>query len=75
MEYLILQRFRSFGKTLEKGSVVVDSEIRSPRLQQSEGKIIPAVSSFEVPVESVSEVQAPQVSKGKSIKTLKLPSK
>ncbi len=75
MEYLILQRFRSFGKTLEKGSVVVDSEIRSPRLRQSEGKIIPAVSSFEVPVEFVSEVQAPQVSKGKLIKTLKLPSK
>ena len=34
-----------------KGTIVDESQIRSPRLRQSEGKIIPAVSSFEVPIE------------------------
>ena len=38
-----------------KGSVIDESEIRSPRLRQSEGKIIPVVSSLEVPEEIVTE--------------------
>jgi len=60
MNYLVLQRFRSFGKTLLKGTVVDGSEIRSPRIRQSEGKIIPAVSSLEVPVEFEAEESALQ---------------
>ena len=49
MKYLVLQDFRSFGKPLTRGSVVDESEIRSPLLRQSEGKITPAVSSFTAP--------------------------
>lgn len=49
MKYLVLRRFWSYGKLLEKGSVVDESEIRSPNLRRSEGKITPAVSSLEVP--------------------------
>jgi hypothetical protein len=60
MQYLVLQQFRSLGKTFVKGTVIDGREIRSPRLRQSEGKIIPAVSSFTVPAESVSEGQASQ---------------
>lgn len=60
MKYLILQRFRSYGVTLEKGTVVDETKIRSPRLRQSEGKIIAAVSSSEVPVEIYAEDIAPQ---------------
>lgn len=52
MQYLVLSRFNSFGNLLEKGTVVDESAIRSPRLRCSEGKIIPAVSSLEIPVES-----------------------
>lgn len=65
-KYLVLRSFRSFGKYLAKGTVVDISEIRSPRLRQSEGKITLAVSSLEVPVESGTE--APDLqgsSKGK----------
>lgn len=50
MQYLILRSFRSYDKYLEKGTVVDEKEIRSPRLRRSEGKIIPAVPSFNVPV-------------------------
>lgn len=51
MKYLVLTRFRSYGKQFEKGMVVDESEIRSPMLRMSEGKIIPAVSSSTVPAE------------------------
>lgn len=60
MQYLVLQRFCSLGKTFTKGTVVDGREMRSPRLRQSEGKVIPAVSSFIVPVGSGSEGPAPQ---------------
>lgn len=60
MKYLVIQRFRSFGKTLTKGSVVDSSEIRSPYIRISEGKIVPAVSSLKVPVEFESEASALQ---------------
>lgn len=75
MQYLILQRFRSYGKTLEKGTIVDAEMIRSPRLRQSEGKIIAAVSSSEVPVESGTEEPTPQVTTkemNKSPQTLQL---
>lgn len=49
MEYLVLQTFRSYGKEHQKGTVVDESEIRSPLLRVSEGKITPAVSSFTAP--------------------------
>ena len=49
MEYLVLQDFRSYGNEHLKGTVVDESEIRSPLLRVSEGKITPAVSSFTAP--------------------------
>lgn len=63
MKYLVLHQFRTFGKTLHKGQVVDESEIRSPSLRMSEGKITPAVSSSTVPAEEVTEasVAPPQV--------------
>ena len=63
MKYLVLHQFRTFGKTLYKGQVVDESEIRSPSLRMSEGKIVPAVSSSTVPAEEVTEVSVapPQV--------------
>lgn len=51
MKYLVLRRFRTYGVTYLKGDVIDESVIRSPRIRQSEGKIIPAVSSSEVPKE------------------------
>ena len=60
MKYLVLKSFISFGKHLQKGDTVDASEIRSPTLRQSEGKIIPAVPSFEVPEEKVTEQAPPQ---------------
>ena len=64
MKYLVLHQFRSFGKTLHKGQIVDESEIRSPSLRRSEGKITPAVSSSTVPEEEVTEVSValPQAS-------------
>lgn len=61
MKYLVLRRFWSYGKLLEKGSVVDESEIRSPNLRRSEGKITPAVSSLEVPEEFGAEDTGSQV--------------
>lgn len=55
MQYLVLRRFRTMGVWLMKGSVVDESVIKSPRIRQSEGKIIPAVSSLEVPKEMETE--------------------
>ena len=55
MKYLVLRRFRSYGIQFEKGQIVDAEQIRSPHLRQSEGKIIPAVSSFTVPEEFGSE--------------------
>ena len=49
MKYLVLKDFESFGKRLLRGTEVDESEIRSPLLRQSEGKITPAVSSFTAP--------------------------
>lgn len=51
MTYLVVIPFRSFGKTLKRGQLVDESEIRSPRIRYSEGKIVPAVSSSEIPEE------------------------
>lgn len=51
MKYLVLRRFWSYGKVLEKGTVVDESEIRSPGLRRAEGKIVEAVSSQQVPEE------------------------
>ena len=64
MKYLVLHQFRSFGKTLHKGQIVDESEIRSPSLRRSEGKITPAVSSSTVPEEEVTAVSVapPQAS-------------
>lgn len=63
MKYLVLHQFRSFGKTLHKGDVVDESEIRTPTLRRAEGKIIPAVSSSKVPADETAPVEpdvAPQ---------------
>lgn len=59
MEYLVLRRFTSFGKLLIKGTVVDESEIRSPRLRMAEGRIVPAVSSSTVPAEPGDEPDPP----------------
>lgn len=65
MKYLVLHRFRSYGKLLVKGQVVDESEIRSPYLRQTEGKITPAVFSQTVPPEFGGDSSpAPEVSEG-----------
>lgn len=51
MKYLVLRRFWSYGKLLLKGTIHDESEIRHVRLKLSEGVIVPAVSSSEVPRE------------------------
>lgn len=51
MKYLVLRQFISYGRLLIKGTVVDESEIRSPHLRMAEGKIVPAVSSSTVPAE------------------------
>lgn len=58
MKYLVLTRFRSYGKQFEKGMVVDESEVRSPLLRMSEGKIVPAVSSSTVPAEPGDDVMS-----------------
>lgn len=65
MKYLVLTRFRTYGKQLEKGMVVDESEIRSPLLRMSEGKIVPAVSSSTAPVEPGEADEADPGSQGK----------
>lgn len=57
MQYLVLKRFRTYGKELVKGQVVDEAEIRSPLLRMSEGKIVPAVSSSTVPAEPGVDVE------------------
>lgn len=64
MKYLVLTRFRTYGKQLEKGMVVDESEIRSPLLRMSEGKIVPAVSSSTVPAEPGDDVTSDPASQG-----------
>lgn len=49
MKYLVLRSFRTFGQYLERGTIVDESAIRSPRLRMVEGKITPAVSSSNIP--------------------------
>lgn len=61
MKYLVLRRFWSYGKLLLKGTVHDESEIRHPRLKLSEGVIIPAVSSSEVPREPGDDENLSQV--------------
>lgn len=53
MKYLVLRGFWSFGKWLTKGTYADESEIRSPRLRVSEGKIVTAVPSSNTPAETV----------------------
>ena len=53
MRYLVLRGFRSFGKWLEKGTYVDETEIRSPRLRITEGKIAKAVPSSNIPAEEI----------------------
>lgn len=60
MKYLVLKQFTSYGRLFLRGETVDGSEIRTPSLRQSEGKIVPAVPSFEVPEEIVSEQAPPQ---------------
>lgn len=64
--YLVLRPFRTFGKLLMKGDVVPETEIRSPRLRMSEGKIIPAVSSSMVPEEFGADEPNSQVPPGEN---------
>lgn len=59
MEYLVLRRFRTLGVTYVKGEVIDASLIRSPKIRISEGKIVPAVSSSEVPKEAGIEEDIP----------------
>lgn len=60
MQYLVLRQFSSMGVLHKKGTVVDEACIRSPRLRQSEGKIIPAVPSFYVPAETSSNEESLQ---------------
>lgn len=53
MKYLVLRRFRTYGKLLYKGDIVDESQLRSPRLFLAEGRIVPAVSSSIVPDEGL----------------------
>lgn len=73
MKYLVLHQFRSFGKTLHKGQIVDESEIRSPSLRRSEGKITPAVSSSTVPEEEVTEVSVAPPQASEDVDTGKQP--
>lgn len=59
MKYLVVIPFRSFGVTFHRGQLVDAAKIRSPRIRVSEGKIIPAVSSSEIPVEIAVEPPKP----------------
>ncbi len=60
MNYLVLRSFYSFGKLLSKGTIVDESAIRSPLLRVSDGKIVPAVPSSNIPVEDATTA-TPQV--------------
>ena len=40
-KYLVMHKFRSFGKTFLRGQIVEETELRSPRLRVSEGKAVP----------------------------------
>ena len=73
MKYLVLHQFRTFGKTLHKGQIVDESEIRSPSLRRSEGKITPAVSSSTVPEEEVTEVSVAPPQASEDVDTGKQP--
>lgn len=73
MKYLVLHQFRTFGKTLHKGQIVDESEIRSPSLRMSEGKITPAVSSSTVPEEEVTEVSVATPQASEDVDTGKQP--
>ncbi len=54
MKYLVLRQFKSYGVTYRKGDIVDEKNIKTPHLKVSEGKIVEAVSSFEVPVGAIS---------------------
>ena len=56
MKYLVLRRFTSYGVVLHKGDVVDESQIRSPRLRVSEGKIVAVKAVADVP-EEIKEIK------------------
>jgi hypothetical protein len=59
MKYLVLRPFRSYGIPYNKGDIVDEKDIRSPYLRRSEGKIVPAVSSANVPDVEDQKIQTP----------------
>lgn len=59
MKYLVLKPFRSYGIGYKKGEILDEKLIRSPYLRRSEGKIIPAVSSANVPDVADEPIEAP----------------
>lgn len=72
MKYLVLRGFRSFGKWHEKGDYVDETEIRSPRLRITEGKIIQAVPSSNIPAEETNKVTPQDYSEDTHKEVLKL---
>lgn len=49
MDYLVLRPFSSYGVFYKRNDIVSDDKIRCPRIRVSEGKIIQAVSSSNIP--------------------------
>lgn len=44
MKYLVLKPFRAFGKRYERGDIVEETQVRSPRIRIGEHKIAPIIA-------------------------------
>lgn len=64
MKYLVLKTIRAFGKRYERGAIIEESQVRSPRILIGEHKITPVredVSSSISPAEEDSiQAAAPE---------------
>lgn len=63
MKYLVLKPIRSYGKRYERGDIVDETQVRTPRILVGEHKLAPvlAVSSSISPAEAAAEEQIPEV--------------
>lgn len=61
MKYLVMHPFTSYGVFFHRNEVIDESVIRSPRLRQSEGKILPIVPEQEVIPQPVVQPEIPVV--------------
>jgi len=65
MTYLVIHQFHSIDKVLKRGQIVDESQLRSPRLRVSEGKVVPVeevvtVEEDELKEIAVSSIQEPE---------------